>query len=105
MLAEQPEGEAANENGEQPNYDGANGAQQDVDMLNGVAAHEPGEPGADVGASGAGLRGEREPNKTRVTTPYLTKYERARVLGTRALQIRYAFLPPVRLCACQLIMN
>jgi len=23
-----------------------------------------------------------------VTTPYMTKYERARVLGTRALQIR-----------------
>lgn len=30
----------------------------------------------------------RKPNKVRVTTPYLTKYERARVLGTRALQIR-----------------
>lgn len=27
-----------------------------------------------------------QPNK-RITTPYLTKYERARVLGTRALQI------------------
>lgn len=25
----------------------------------------------------------------RKTTPYMTKYERARVLGTRALQIRY----------------
>lgn len=25
----------------------------------------------------------------RSTTPYMTKYERARVLGTRALQIRY----------------
>ena len=24
----------------------------------------------------------------RITTPYMTKYERARVLGTRALQIR-----------------
>jgi len=24
----------------------------------------------------------------RITTPYLTKYERARILGTRALQIR-----------------
>jgi len=31
---------------------------------------------------------ERQPNKTRITTPYLTKYERARILGTRALQIR-----------------
>jgi DNA-directed RNA polymerases I, II, and III subunit RPABC2 len=28
------------------------------------------------------------PNANRVTTKYMTKYERARVLGTRALQIR-----------------
>jgi DNA-directed RNA polymerase I, II, and III subunit RPABC2 len=28
--------------------------------------------------------------KERTTTPYMTKYERARILGTRALQIRYA---------------
>jgi len=28
-----------------------------------------------------------EANKVRVTTPYMTKYERARILGTRALQI------------------
>lgn len=31
---------------------------------------------------------QRQPNKERITTPYLTKYERARILGTRALQIR-----------------
>jgi len=30
-------------------------------------------------------------NDKRVTTPYMTKYERARVLGTRALQIRYVW--------------
>ena len=30
-----------------------------------------------------------KPNENRVTTPYMTKYERARVLGTRALQIRH----------------
>lgn len=36
-------------------------------------------------------QGERQPNKVRVTTPYLTKYERARILGTRALQIRQGF--------------
>jgi len=30
-----------------------------------------------------------EANKVRITTPYLTKYERARILGTRALQIRF----------------
>ena len=28
------------------------------------------------------------PPQSRTTTPYMTKYERARVLGTRALQIR-----------------
>lgn len=27
------------------------------------------------------------PNDQRTTTPYMTKYERARILGTRALQI------------------
>lgn len=26
--------------------------------------------------------------KEKVTTPYMTKYEKARILGTRALQIR-----------------
>lgn len=28
------------------------------------------------------------PENERTTTPYMTKYERARILGTRALQIR-----------------
>lgn len=32
-------------------------------------------------------QGEGQKSTKRVTTPYLTKYERARVLGTRALQI------------------
>ena len=35
-----------------------------------------------------GVRNRRIPNEKRTTTPYMTKYERARVLGTRALQIR-----------------
>ena len=30
-------------------------------------------------------------NRPRITTRYMTKYERARILGTRALQIRYTF--------------
>ena len=29
------------------------------------------------------------PPEQRTTTPYMTKYERARILGTRALQIRF----------------
>ncbi|KKZ60198.1 DNA-directed RNA polymerase I, II, and III subunit RPABC2 [[Emmonsia] crescens] len=32
-------------------------------------------------------REKKVPNDQRTTTPYMTKYERARVLGTRALQI------------------
>ena len=33
---------------------------------------------------------EREPvERPRKTSKYMTKYERARILGTRALQIRY----------------
>ncbi|KAI0052545.1 RNA polymerase Rpb6 [Auriscalpium vulgare] len=58
-----------------------NGADHDQEMLNGDASQA--EPAAPPG----GLTGERQPNKVRVTTPYLTKYERARILGTRALQI------------------
>ena len=30
----------------------------------------------------------QEPNTERITTPSMTKYEKARLLGTRALQIR-----------------
>ena len=36
--------------------------------------------------AGEETSGQVDPTK-RITTPYLTKYERARVLGTRALQI------------------
>jgi hypothetical protein len=32
--------------------------------------------------------------ENRTTTPYMTKYERARVLGTRALQIRWVIQTP-----------
>ena len=53
----------------------------DQEMTDGPAATAPSQP-----------QGERQPNKVRITTRYLTKYERARILGTRALQIRYAHL-------------
>ncbi|KAI0232728.1 DNA-directed RNA polymerases I, II, and III subunit RPABC2 [Lamellibrachia satsuma] len=35
----------------------------------------------------AGDTGQQVEPQNRITTPYMTKYERARVLGTRALQI------------------
>ncbi|KAH9950896.1 subunit common to RNA polymerase I [Amylocystis lapponica] len=84
LATELPDGEAVAEEGaEQINgFAGLNGAEQDQEMVNGEAQQQQ-----DASASGAGMRGERQPNKVRITTPYLTKYERARILGTRALQI------------------
>jgi len=57
--------------------DGTHGADNDQEMVNGNAQRD---------AAGE-VSQERQPNKERITTPYLTKYERARILGTRALQI------------------
>ncbi|PAV22515.1 RNA polymerase Rpb6 [Pyrrhoderma noxium] len=62
-------------NGHAVNGDGMNGE------MNGHGGDQDGAGGQ------IPIQGERQPNKVRVTTPYLTKYERARVLGTRALQI------------------
>lgn len=50
-------------------------AQDDLNMTNNFEVHETNTPGG--GAA----------KEDRITTRYLTKYERARVLGTRALQI------------------
>ncbi|KZT36600.1 RNA polymerase Rpb6 [Sistotremastrum suecicum HHB10207 ss-3] len=61
-------------------HGGPNGT--DHDMADATHQGQNGEQSTVVG-----MRGEKQPNKVRITTPYLTKYERARVLGTRALQI------------------
>lgn len=68
----------------------------DHQMVNGESQSQPQEESSSNAAAASGIRGERQPNKVRVTTPYLTKYERARVLGTRALQIRCVPLA----CSC-----
>lgn len=54
------------------------------------------EVGKDASAAAGGAtqkpqtsRDKKIPKEKRNTTPYMTKYERARVLGTRALQIRW----------------
>lgn len=36
----------------------------------------------------SGVQSKKIAREKRITTPYMTKYEKARVLGTRALQIR-----------------
>lgn len=79
QLEENPElGEDGLPIGGEVSHVAANGVDGDQEMANGEET-----------TAGAGITGERQPNKVRVTTPYLTKYERARILGTRALQIRY----------------
>ncbi|KAI1788806.1 subunit common to RNA polymerase I [Ganoderma leucocontextum] len=78
LATELPDGETTGE-GEQANgYPGTNGAD---------TQEQPNGEQAPAEASRSAAQGERQPNKVRMTTPYLTKYERARVLGTRALQI------------------
>jgi len=47
-----------------------------------ISLQEPFDVLPDKGA------GKKIPNDQRTTTPFLTKYERARILGARALQIR-----------------
>lgn len=65
-------------------YQNADDAQEFLE-----AQHEM-QDGAAVVESGERPEGAEMPeqaNEERVTTPYMTKYERARILGTRALQI------------------
>ncbi|KAF3016490.1 hypothetical protein G7054_g7753 [Neopestalotiopsis clavispora] len=49
-----------------------------------------GDPSANANRARAGEKSHKDkkiPNEERSTTPYMTKYEKARILGTRALQI------------------
>lgn len=63
---------------------GANGAAADEDADNIVPS---GDPTAAAKDSVKSHRDKKIPNDQRTTTPYMTKYEKARILGTRALQI------------------
>lgn len=61
-----------------------------------VEEHDPiivsGDPSAAANALKSGnksIKDKKIPEEERTTTPYMTKYERARILGTRALQLRF----------------
>lgn len=59
-----------------------------------------GKPGASNGFSVVpvgGASGQAIEKSSRITTRYLTKYERARILGTRALQLSMNAPPMVEL--------
>lgn len=54
-----------------------------------------GDPSAAANALKGGdksIKDKKIPEAERTTTPYMTKYERARILGTRALQLRFVAL-------------
>jgi len=69
-------------------------ASQNPDQLlatgdNGMGVISSGDPSAKANRShkDKAPKDKKIPNDQRTTTPYMTKYERARILGTRALQI------------------
>ena len=75
-----PENPNRNGNGAHE-YEGANGV---VEVGQDASAKRDGKKNAVLG-----LKAKKISKEKRSTTPYMTKYERARVLGTRALQIRW----------------
>jgi len=75
--------------------DGENGGAEDPDQNMNIVTSGDASGAAQKGATGVkGLKEKKVPTDKRTTTPYMTKYERARVLGTRALQIRYGSAAP-----------
>ena len=80
-----------NQDGEQTGLDGEQDPSQQT-AADGYAGGDQEMADSQGAVAPAQQQGERQPNKVRVTTRYLTKYERARILGTRALQIRQVHL-------------
>ncbi|KAI9755018.1 MAG: DNA-directed RNA polymerases I II and III subunit RPABC2 [Lichina confinis] len=83
-----PDGEAVDGNGDSQMVNGING-------INGAHGNNTVVSSGDPSAAAAATRNTgptprkamKIPTEDRTTTPYMTKYEKARVLGTRALQI------------------
>lgn len=89
---------------EDEEYEGGGGEELEPEMINNEGNEDEEDEGMDVDGDniiasgdrssgglntreGGGKRGKAVPKDQRTTTPYMTKYERARILGTRALQI------------------
>lgn len=67
--------------------DGGDDFDDDVEDDNIEELEQPEEEGDNIDILTPGQAGGGVPKNKRITTKYMTKYERARVLGTRALQI------------------
>jgi DNA-directed RNA polymerase I, II, and III subunit RPABC2 len=61
--------------------------EQDTDHV--VASGDPNAAANTGRGNEKSHKDKKIPNDQRATTPFMTKYEKARILGTRALQIRW----------------
>ena len=85
-----PDGEAVDGNGDSQMVNGINGVNGAHGNNTVVTSGDPSAAAAATRNTGpAPRKAMKIPTGDRTTTPYMTKYEKARVLGTRALQIRY----------------
>jgi DNA-directed RNA polymerases I, II, and III subunit RPABC2 len=82
----EPEPEPADEDdaARAPEQEGEN---QDADHV--VASGDPNAAANHGRGNEKSHKDKKIPNDQRTTTPFMTKYEKARILGTRALQIRW----------------
>jgi DNA-directed RNA polymerase I, II, and III subunit RPABC2 len=74
--------------------DAARGADQDGENQDADHVVASGDPNAAANHGKGNDKSHKDkkiPNDQRNTTPFMTKYEKARILGTRALQIRWVF--------------
>ena len=67
------------------NFDDDNAAPDDADNV--VVSGDPSAAANALKSANKTTKEKKIPESERTTTPYMTKYERARILGTRALQI------------------
>ncbi|SPO01151.1 probable DNA-directed RNA polymerase I, II, III 18kD subunit [Cephalotrichum gorgonifer] len=67
--------------------EGDNKTALDDEQDNVVVSGDPSAAANQGRLSSKSMKDRRIPNEDRTTTPYMTKYEKARILGTRALQI------------------
>ena len=72
----------------EPDLEDAEQDALDQNYQNGAKTIVSGDPSAAAQKRTTTDTDKKIPDEKRTTTPYMTKYERARVLGTRALQIR-----------------
>ncbi|POR35651.1 DNA-directed RNA polymerases I, II, and III subunit RPABC2 [Tolypocladium paradoxum] len=73
--------------GEIADEDDAERAANGDDQDNVVVSGDPSAAANALKGNDKSVKDKKIPESERTTTPYMTKYERARILGTRALQI------------------